>query len=112
MPVVMPSQQGNWSQQAQSILGPVVGCREVVWKWEQLVSRPGSGGTLPASVPAAHPAEWERGMIQLQPLAVFWLHTDLAQTALLLGTVMSAVWFPAQVQSPELSMVKVFYLQP
>lgn len=53
-----------------------------------------------------------RGVFHLQPLAMFWLHTDLAQTALLLGTVMSAVWFPAQVQSPELSMVKVFHLQP
>lgn len=112
----MPSQLGSWSQQAQSIRGPEVGCWELVWKWEQLVTRPAWGGTLPESVSAAHPAEWKgvddpRGVFHLQPLCV---DRVLPLTVLLKGTVTPAVsGFPAEgLQSPELSVVKVFNLRP
>lgn len=40
----MPRQLGKCSQQAPSIPGPEVRCREVVWEWNNLSAGLGSGG--------------------------------------------------------------------
>lgn len=51
MPVVMPSQQGNWSQQAQSILGPEVDAGRLFGSGNSLSAGLGGGGhSLPLSL--------------------------------------------------------------